>query len=423
MSFRILSAILRQNWAIDERFALSHGWLVSNILNGFELSESKSSNQLQPYKIDKPSASGKMDTVAIIPVHGVLMKYDQEGLCAWAAGTLTIANWVKEAAQDPSVKAIILDIDSPGGTVDGTKLLADTISNVAKPVVAYSHGLIASAAYWIASEADHIIVANETVEVGSIGVQTSFADMRPMWEKAGVKFHVIRASQSKDKNEDFLQALDGNYEPIISGSLDPIASMFIDAVKTNRSDKLTDVDQISTGLVFFANQALKLGLIDSIDSLEKAVDLAISLSDTLSHTHKSSITMENYPLIRQASGHDFELSDDGIFLNSELAAAVENSLSENASKIEALETSAANLQEELSNQALQAQQATSELATANATIESLNQQIAELSKTASAIGGGAGTQTDPFASSQEIPVDDEAEKIFKTRQRATGSNQ
>ena len=424
MSFRILSAILRQTWAIDERYALAHGWLVSNILQGMEVAATNNI-QARPRKIQTGSTPKGKECVSIIPIHGVMMKYDQEDLCDMAAGTLTMGRWIREAAADPEVKAIILDVDTPGGTVDGTQLLADTIARVTKPKLVYSNGLIASAGLWISSPADEIWVANDTVEIGSLGVQFKFADMRAMWENQGVKFHMIRADQSKDKNEDFIQALDGNYELIKKESLNPLADMFIEAVKTNRGAKLSDPDKVTTGKVFFAADALKLGLIDKIGSLEEVISRALELAEaqnkqSTKNKNPKNATMKKYATIEKVAGIEIEATDDGLFLNHEIAAAIDLALANADTKRTELENSASSLQTKLDEQALAAQQATSDLQKANETITSQKNRIAELEKDPAGNGGGAGTQGDQFDGKQDPEPDTEAKALFQTRQRALG---
>jgi signal peptide peptidase SppA len=423
MSFRILSAILRQTWAIDERYALAHGWLVSNILQGLEFKANPSA-QLLPKRIQTGAKPSGKEYVSIIPIHGVLMKYDQDDLCDMAAGTLTMGHWIREAASDPEVKAIILDIDTPGGTADGTQLLANTIAKITKPVIAHSNGLIASAGYWIASATDEIWVSDNTTEIGSIGVQTSFADMRPMWEKEGVKFHLIRADQSKDKNEEFVQALDSNYDLIKKESLNPLAAIFIEAVKVNRSGKLTNADKVTTGKVFFASDALNLGLIDKIGSLEEAISRALELSDDKQQTpyKKQQTTMEKYPQITKHAGTELEASEEGLFLTPEIAQAIDQSLADAETQKTELETSVASIQAKLDDQALAAQQANSELENANKTIQDLNDRIAELEKHPADTGGGASIEADTYDDKPTTFTDSEAKALYQIRQSNFGNN-
>lgn len=429
MSFRILSAILRQAWAIDERYALAHGWLASNILNGLEFKPGAAS--LKPSKVQTSSTPNGKEYVCIIPIHGVMMKYDQEQLCDdTVAGTLTIGRWIREAASDPEVKAIILDIDTPGGTADGTQLLADTIAKARskKPVVAYSNGLIASAGYWSAVECNEIHASDNTIEIGSIGVQLAFSDLRPMWEKQGIKFHLIRSDHSPDKNEDIVQALDGKYQLIKNESLNPLAELFISAVKSKRSGKLTDPDKVTTGKVFFASDALELGLIDAIGSLEFSISRSLELADeqnkqSSNNKNPKNTTMKKYATIEKVAGIEIEATDDGLFLSHEIATAVDKALADAETKKTELENSATALQTKLDDQSLAAQQATSDLQKANEKISALNTRITELEKAPADAGGGAGTQGDQFDGKQDPDPDPEAKALYQTRQRAMGEKE
>ena len=96
---------------------------------------------------------------------------------------------------DPAVKAIVLSIDSPGGTVDGTDNLANAIfaARGKKPIVALGDGTLASAAYWIASGADQIFASDNSAKIGSIGVVATHEDYSRAEENAGVKVTEITA--------------------------------------------------------------------------------------------------------------------------------------------------------------------------------------------------------------------------------------
>ncbi len=154
MNFNLLSSILRSTWAIDYSFAITQGETLSILLNKestqvFSSPKPKvqtvrtSNNKtvftdgLQP--IDKNS-------IAVIPVNGTLLKSDT--LCS--IGMETIGQWIKQSDQNDNIRAIVLVIDSPGGTVDGTLQLAQIVANCQKPVISFINGLCASAAYWIA---------------------------------------------------------------------------------------------------------------------------------------------------------------------------------------------------------------------------------------------------------------------------------
>ena len=126
-------------------------------------------NTRTPYTVD---ANG----TALVQMSGVLAK-KANMMTDISGGTSmqVLAADLEAAAADPTVKAIVLAIDSPGGTVDGTQALAATVARIAadKPVVAWADGVMASAAYWIGSAASEVVVSGETTQVGSIGDRKS----------------------------------------------------------------------------------------------------------------------------------------------------------------------------------------------------------------------------------------------------------
>lgn len=339
MKYRILSALLRKSWAIDERYAISHGEIVADMLNRtafedepYEAEEDKNSI---PFAVHA-SAPGRRysnfndapkDSIAVIPVRGPLMKDDEDDCGTLNAGMKTLGSRVKEADEHPNIKGTILYVDSPGGTVDGTQAFADMIKNTAKPVVSFVDGLMASAAFWVGSATNKIIAQNTTAEIGSIGVMVAFADMQPMWEQRGVKFHRINASQSSDKNKTYTDALKGDYKGIKELELDPLADMFIETVKANRPG----VDKSAfTGRVYFAEEALRLGLIDDIGPIEKAIEAVNELapdsnspSASISTVTKTIETMNVPKLIALLNVAAIESTDDGVFLNAEQITAIE----------------------------------------------------------------------------------------------------
>jgi len=275
VNYRLTSAILKSVWAIEPKAAIAHGSMLSLLLND-NISTLETEEYPKTYAAsmvkgiyadynDAPSGS-----VAVIPVIGELMKYSQS--CG-PIGMQRIGRQIQEADNQENISAIVLNIDSPGGTVDGTETLANIVKQAKKPVVTFVDGMMCSAALWIGTSADYVFASLPNDEIGSIGVMISFADMQPYWEKQGVKFHKIRADQSKDKNEVFYQALDGKYDQIKEEMLNPLADSFIKAVKENRPDVAPG--QL-TGKVFFAKDVIGT-LIDEIGSLNDAIDKALSL--------------------------------------------------------------------------------------------------------------------------------------------------
>lgn len=219
-------------------------------------------------------------SVAIHSLKGVMMKDDQEGLCEYVPGTATLGRSILAADAHEHVAAHVLMIDSGGGSVDGTAEFGALLKGLTKPIVAYSNGIIASAAYWAAASCARIVLNNGTCAVGSIGVMCSIVDYQPALEKLGVNFHDLRADDSDEKNEDFYQLLQGNYKPYIANVLNPLRDMFAGAVKANRPQLATkEGELLLRGGMYFGGLASGNGLVDEIGSFTRAVELALELAD------------------------------------------------------------------------------------------------------------------------------------------------
>ena len=211
------------------------------------------------------------DSVAVIGLQGSMLKYGS--YCSY--GTTEVAEMVNQAADSPQISGILLDIDSGGGSVDAIAPLIDAIQYAQKKkkcVVAYCD-LCASAAYYVACYCDEIIASNTiSSEFGSIGVMMSFPDYAKYYEKDGIKVHTIYSNLSSYKNAPFEAAKEGKYDAIKTEELDPLARGFQEAVKSRRGSKLNlEMEGIIAGRMFYANDAKKNGLIDSVGTREFAL--------------------------------------------------------------------------------------------------------------------------------------------------------
>ena len=285
----LYSAIMRGQWAIDLRDVESSHQIMEKIISGsFEKSSEGTLADRKPiegqvYSKDMRRTSSfagdlPADTVAVIPVHGTMMKYGT--YCAY--GTTEIADLIYEAAANPNISGIVLDMDSGGGCVDAIAPLTAAIEFARKnnkSTIAYCD-LCASANYYAAIYCDEIIAANTiSSEFGSIGVMMSFLDYAKYYEQKGIKIHTIYSDLSNYKNAPFEAAKQGKYELIKREELNPLAQRFQDEVSTRRSDKLDkSVEGILSGRMFYASDALKYGLIDSIGDKQFAINRARELS-------------------------------------------------------------------------------------------------------------------------------------------------
>ncbi|MGI4762498.1 MAG: S49 family peptidase [Janthinobacterium lividum] len=234
------------------------------------------------------SANTTGSKVAVIPIQGTVQK--RGGYCS--LGTKDLVAQVQAANRDPEIAAIVLDIDSPGGQVDGTEELAQAVALSGKPVVAYIDGLGASAAYWIASQASHIFINSaSTGYAGSLGVLCMSINQSAFLEKQGVKVEILRSSRAVDKARlNPVEAMDDTVRAAVQADLDQIGETFIAAVTKGRGDKLSTKEDVFTGKVYRGSDAKKHGLVDAIGSLQDAVNKAASLAQSGGGNSASSFT-------------------------------------------------------------------------------------------------------------------------------------
>ncbi|TYP72343.1 MULTISPECIES: signal peptide peptidase SppA [Nitrosomonas] len=223
-------------------------------------------NENQGYQIN--------NGVAVIPIHGVIAKkMNMFDAISGGVSTQLVARDIRAAVDDPAVKSILLHIDSPGGTVDGTQTLANLVKEASaiKPVMTFADGVMASAAYWIGSAASEIVSSGDTTQIGSIGVVTTHKDISKAEEKSGVKTTEISAGKYKRIASQF-SPLSEEAQAHLQDQVDQLYTIFVDSVAENR-DVSSDVvlEQMADGRVFLSKEALKRGMIDHIATFEQTI--------------------------------------------------------------------------------------------------------------------------------------------------------
>lgn len=213
--------------------------------------------------------------IAVLPIGGAI--YPRGGGLLFDLFGLTSAESIAQkflaAMADSAVGAIILDVNSPGGSVQGIDELSKLIYDArgSKPIVAVANHLAASAAYWIATAADEIVVT-PSGEVGSVGVFAAHTDISQALEREGVKTTLISAGKYK---------VEGNpYQPLTDEALaayqarvDQYYNMFTAAIARNRSTPVADVrGGYGEGRAVGAKEALSLGMVDGIETIQQTID-------------------------------------------------------------------------------------------------------------------------------------------------------
>ena len=214
------------------------------------------------------------NSIAQVKMTGEIVAYSD-----WCAvGADEIVAQLYKAQSLANVDATVFRIDSPGGSTKAIDTFKEFGKYKTKPVV----GLVKDAlslGYWAAIEVCDFIMIDGDISsrVGSIGVVASFRDNRVALEKAGIKIHEIYPPESSHKNKDFIDARDDDYKGIIKNSLSPLAVAFQDAVKGKRPN-VSKEDGVLNGAVYFAKDALRLGLIDGIGDSRMAIAKAKELA-------------------------------------------------------------------------------------------------------------------------------------------------
>jgi protease-4 len=206
------------------------------------------------------------EKVALIRIEGMIMD------------SKDTVDEIKEYVKDPSIKAIVMRIDSPGGAVAPAQEIYEEIRKTVKKkkVVVSMGSMAASGGYYIASPATKI-VANPGTLTGSIGVIMEIPNIEGLMNKLGIKTEVVKSGRHKDMASLF-RGIKKEEREILQNVLDDVHEQFIKAVAEGRKMLYDDVKKIADGRVFTGEQALKAGLIDELGSLEDAVQTAAKLS-------------------------------------------------------------------------------------------------------------------------------------------------
>ncbi|NUO63390.1 MAG: hypothetical protein HOQ34_07455, partial [Gemmatimonadaceae bacterium] len=211
--------------------------------------------------------------IAVLPLYGVI-SHRMNLMADISGGTSTeqFAAQFDAAVNDPSVSAIVLDIDSPGGSIAGVPELAKKIFDAQgkKPIVAVCNALMASAAYWIGSAADEIVIT-PSGEAGSIGVFCVHEDISQAAADAGVKFTIVKAGKYKAEGNPY-EPLSDEAKAALQASVDDAYEQFVGAVAKHRGVKSASVKAgFGQGRCLPAQASVDAGLCDRVATLESVL--------------------------------------------------------------------------------------------------------------------------------------------------------
>jgi signal peptide peptidase SppA len=273
----IVRAVYGSVWAIlPEKLEAIAAFLKMKLAGGMASPEViaaiRADNEISAARA-KSLAAGAPGAVAVLPLYGIInQRYAGDFSGPSGTSVQEFTQQFRQAMNDPNVKAIVIDVDSPGGTVSGVEELATEIYNgrKQKKITAVSNCLCASAAYWIASQANEVCVS-PTSMTGSIGVYQLHEDDSEALAAMGVKVSLISAGKYKVEGNPY-QPLDEEARGAMQGTVDDFYGMFTKAVARGRGVAVKAVAAgYGQGRVLTAPDAVKQGLADRIATLDEVL--------------------------------------------------------------------------------------------------------------------------------------------------------
>lgn len=248
-----------QSTKLNSILALLHG------SDSFEVSE----DAIDMDALARPRAN-QPGGVAVLTLSGLTtQKHSFFNMLFGGTSTERFGQLFDEAVNNPNVKAIVIDVNSPGGSVPGTTELSKKIfeGRKHKHIVAVANSIMASAAYWIASAADEVVITPSGM-AGSIGIISVHQEISKQLEMLGVGTTIISAGEKKAEGNS-LEPLSEAAEASLQAMADEMFNMFVGDVARNRGVTVATVkSDFGQGDVFLAKDAKKFGLVDRIDTME-----------------------------------------------------------------------------------------------------------------------------------------------------------
>jgi capsid assembly protease len=266
--------VLTSPWAIQPDKLREIGEIYATHLRGEKIDIGAVEARIGRPLANEPQNYDIVDGVAIVPLFGVIAKrMNLFSQISGGASTELAIRDLRAATADPNVKAIILHIDSPGGTVDGTQQLAAVVRQVAqeKPVSALADGTMASAAYWVGSAAQSVYITDKTTQVGSIGVVATHVDVSAAEQQRGIKTTEIFAGKYKRISSQY-GPLTESGKQVMQDQVDYLYQLFVESVADHRSVSVDKVlSDMADGRVFIGQQAIDAGLVDGVSTMSELI--------------------------------------------------------------------------------------------------------------------------------------------------------
>lgn len=207
--------------------------------------------------------------VAVIPIHGAITVGNGDMWSSQMVQSSQIMKFLDKAEEDDMIKAVVLDIDSPGGAPVASDEIAKAVKMMKKPVVGVIREVGASGAFWIATAADKLY-ANRMSITGSIGVIGSQLEFAGLMKDYNVTYRRLVAGKYKDAGTPFKEMSKEEQEKF-QKLLDDLHKEFIKGVAYNRNMEFEDVEKHADGFIFLGGQAKEYGFVDELGGITDAV--------------------------------------------------------------------------------------------------------------------------------------------------------
>jgi len=222
------------------------------------------------------------DKIAVVPVEGEIAPADTTVPATQPTSTPEgLAAALRQARDDASVAAVVLEVNSPGGGVTASDEMHQSIldfrEQTGKPVVVSMGDVAASGGYYISTAADRI-VANETTLTGSLGVIFTLTDFSELADRYGVEQEVVKSGEFKDMGSSF-RDLTPEEREILQSIVDEAYDKFVGVIVEGRGLSEERVRDIADGRVYSGEQAKELGLVDSFGGLDEAAEVSRDLAN------------------------------------------------------------------------------------------------------------------------------------------------
>lgn len=225
-----------------------------------------------------PKASIKQKSkVILLPISGILQVSGGENN-AQVTSAQELSDWLTQIKKEKDVKAVILEINSPGGGVVASMEISDKIHSLNLPTIAWIRDMSLSGGYWVASSSNYII-SHQASLVGNIGTSAAYLEFSGLLESFNITYRNITSGKYKDIGSP-LRELSSEEESLLHSKIDKLTDIFITSVAQKRNLTNSQIQRIKTGEYFLGIEAIELNLIDELGSEQQVLNKVAQLLNT-----------------------------------------------------------------------------------------------------------------------------------------------